>query len=153
MDASLVSGVAALAGAAIGGLTSAVAAWFSQRETSQAQWFATMTLRRQDIYRDFIEVAAKCYIDALQHGNPDYPGLISLYAKISRMRVLSSANIVEQAEQVAQKIMDTYTEPDRSFDDLRDMAKSHAIDLLHDFSTACRMEHETRRARLFGRKL
>jgi hypothetical protein len=147
MDASLISGVAALAGAAIGGLTSAVAGWFSQRETAHAQWYATETLRRQDIYRDFIEVAAKCYVDALQHGNPDYPGLVSLYAKISRMRVLSSADIVERAELVAQKIMDTYSEPDISFADLRDMAKSHAIDLLHDFSTACRMEHETRRWR------
>jgi hypothetical protein len=152
MDASVISGLAALGGAAIGGLTSAVAGWFSQRETAQAQWFATETLRRQDVYRDFIEVAAKCYIDALQHGNPDYAGLISLYAKISRMRVLSSADIVERAEQVAQKILDTYSEPDKSFADLRDMAKSHAIDLLYDFSEACRMEHQTRRARLFRRK-
>jgi hypothetical protein len=149
MDASIISGIAALAGAAVGGLTSAVAAWFSQRETAQAQWFATVTLRRQDIYRDFIEDAAKCYIDALQHGNPDYPGLVSLYAKISRMRVLSSADIVERAELVAQKIMDTYSEPDKNFADLRDMAKSHAIDLLSDFSTACRVEYETRAARLF----
>jgi len=149
MDVSLISGVAALAGAAIGGLTSAVAAWFSQRATAQAQWHATLTLRRQDIYRDFIEAAAKCYIDALQHGNPDYPDLVSLYAKISRMRVLSSTDIVERAEQVAQKIMDTYSEPDKSFADLRDMAKSHAIDLLSDFSKACRMEHEGHGARRF----
>src|SRR5271169_6515840 len=140
MDASLISGFAALAGAAVGGLTSAVAAWFTQREMAQAQRFATETLRRHDIYRDFIEVAAKCYIDALQHGNPDYPGLVALYAKISRMRVLSSTEIVEQAEQVAQKIMDTYLEPDKNFADLRNMAKSHAIDLLYDFSNACRME-------------
>jgi predicted ribosomally synthesized peptide with SipW-like signal peptide len=55
MDASLISGVAALAGAAIGGFTSAVAAWFSQRETANAQWRTTQTLRRQDLYRDFIE--------------------------------------------------------------------------------------------------
>jgi hypothetical protein len=78
MDPSLISGFAALSGAAIGGLTSAVAALFTQREMAQAQWFATETLRRQDIYRDFIEVAARCYIDALQHGKPDYPGLIGL---------------------------------------------------------------------------
>lgn len=151
MDASLISGFAALAGAAIGGFTSAVAAWFNQRETTQAQWFATETLRRQDVYREFIEVAAKCYIDALQHGNPDYAGLVELYAKISRMRVLSSTEIVEQAEQVAEKIMDTYSEPDKSFAYLRDMAKSHAIDVLHDFSKACRMDHTTRVQELWRR--
>jgi len=147
MNISLISGFAALTGAAIGGLTSAVAAWFSQREMAQAQWFAVETSRRQDIYREFIEAAAKCYIDALQHGNPDYPGLVALYAKISRMRVLSSDEVVERAEWVAQKIMDTYAEPDKNFTDLRNMARGHAIDLLHDFSKACRAEYEGRRAR------
>src|ERR1700749_1274283 len=94
MDVSLVSGVAALTGAAIGGLTSATAAWFTQRAIAKSQWLASETARRQDIYRDFIEVSAKCYIDALQHDNPDLPGLVNIYAKISRMRVLSATNIV-----------------------------------------------------------
>ena len=147
MNPSLISGFAALAGAAVGGLTSALAAWFNQREMTQAQWFASETLRRQDVYREFIEIAAKCYIDALQHGNPDYPGLVGLYAKISRMRVLSSDEIVVKAEQVAEKILDTYSEPDKSFADLRGMARDHTIDLLHDFSDACRLEHERRRSR------
>src|ERR1700740_417446 len=100
MDASIISGISALAGAAIGGFTSAVAAWFSQRETAQSQWHATVTLRRQDIYRDFIEVAAKCHLDALQHGNPDIAGLVGLYANISRMRVLSSHEVVERAAEI-----------------------------------------------------
>jgi hypothetical protein len=58
------------------------------------------------------------------------------------MRVLSSAEIVEKAEQVVQRILDAYAEPDKSFVELRSMVKNHAIDLLHDFSKACRLEHE-----------
>jgi hypothetical protein len=142
MDASLISGFAALAGAAIGGLTSATAGWLTQRYNAHAQWVANENLRRQDIYRDFIETASKCYIHALQHDEPDISGLVGLYTNISLMRVLSAAEIVEKAEQVAQRILDTYTEPDKSFDELRSMAKKHAIDLLYDFSTACRLEHE-----------
>jgi hypothetical protein len=142
MDASLISGLAALAGAAIGGLTSATAGWLTQRYTAHAQWVANENLRRQDIYRDFIEAASKCYIHALQHDEPDISGLVGLYTNISRMRVLSAAAIVEKAEQVAQRILDTYTEPDKSFVELRSMVKDHAIDLLHDFSKACRLEHE-----------
>jgi hypothetical protein len=142
IDASLISGIAALAGAAIGGLTSATAGWLTQRSTAHAQWIANENLRRQDIYRDFIETASKCYIHALQHDEPDLSGLVGLYTNISRMRVLSATEIVESAEQVAQRILDTYTEPDRSFAELRSMAKNHAIDLLYDFSTACRLERE-----------
>ncbi|MCA1455750.1 hypothetical protein I6F35_21465 [Bradyrhizobium sp. BRP22] len=147
VDASLISGFAALAGAAIGGLTSATTAWFTQRAMAQTQWSASENLRRQDIYRDFIEIASKCYIDALQHENPDVSGLVGLYAKISRMRVMSSTRIVEKAEQVAQKILDTYTEPDKSFVEMRSMVKDHAVDLLHDFSKACRLEYEQYRSR------
>ncbi len=149
MDASLISGVAALTGAAIGGLTSATAAWFTQRAIAKSQWLASETARRQDIYRDFIEVSAKCYIGALQHDNPDLPGLVNIYAKISRMRVLSATNIVDSAEQVAQKILDAYAQPDKSFAEVSNMAKGHAIDLLHEFSRACRMEYEHHRARQF----
>jgi hypothetical protein len=147
MDASLISGFAALAGAAIGGLTSATAGWITQRYNAHAQWVANENVRRLDIYRDFIESASKCYIHALQHDEPDISGLVGLYTNISRMRVLSTAEIVEKAEQVAQRILDTYTEPDRSFDELRSMAKHHAIDLLYEFSSACRQEHEHYRRR------
>jgi hypothetical protein len=148
-DPSLISGLAALAGAAIGGLTSATAGWLTQRSIAHAQWIANENLRRQDIYREFIEVASKCYIHALQHDDPDILSLVGLYTQISRMRVLSSTDIVEKAEQVAQRILDTYAEPDKSFAELRGMVRNHAIDLLHDFSKACRLEHDHYRRRQF----
>ena len=149
MDPSLITGVSALTGAAIGGLTSAAAAWFTQRAIAKSQWLASETARRQDIYREFIEIAAKCHIDALQHEKPDVPSLVDIYAKISRMRVLSAPEIVSSAERVVQKILDTYAQPDKSFGEVSNMARDHAIDLLHEFSHACRLEYERHRARQF----
>jgi hypothetical protein len=149
MDASLISGLAALAGAAIGGFSSAAAAWFTQRTLVQAQWVSSQVMRRQDLYREIIEIASKCYIDALQTEKPNISDLVGLYDKISRMRVVSSANVVERADQVAQRILDTYSEPDKSFVELRSMVKHHAIDLLYDFSQACRKEQETYLSRPF----
>jgi hypothetical protein len=35
-------------------------------------------------------------------------------------------------------LLDTYLEPDRSFLDLREMVKNNSIDILHDFTKACR---------------
>jgi hypothetical protein len=149
MDASLISGLAALAGAAIGGFSSAAAAWFTQRTLVQAQWVSSQVMRRQDLYREIIEIASKCYIDALQTEKPNISDLVGLYDKISRMRVVSSANVVEKADEVAQRILDTYSEPDKSFVELRSMVKHHAIDLLYDFSQACRKEQETYLSRPF----
>jgi hypothetical protein len=145
VDASIISALAALTGAAVGGLTSGIANWLNHRSQLRAQWLLHEKNRRQILYRDFIEEGSKCYIDALQHGEADIPGLVGLYAKISRMRVLSSKRVVHCAEDVARKILDTYLEPDKSFVELREMVIDGTIDLLRGFSEACRDEFEQMR--------
>jgi hypothetical protein len=149
MDASVISALAALTGTAVGGLTSVAANWVSHRAQIRAQWLLHEKNRRQMLYRDFIDEASKCYIDALQHHEADagIPGLVGLYAKLSRMRVISSEPVVRCADHIARKIMDTYLEPDKSFVELRDMAHTGAIDLLHEFSDAVRAEFEALDAR------
>ena len=145
MDASIISALAALTGAAVGGLTSGIANWMNHRSQLRAQWLLHEKSRRQILYRDFIEEASKCYIDALQHAEADIPGLVGLYAKLSRMRTLSSKPVVHCAEDVARKILDTYLEPDKSFVELREMAIDGTIDLLLGFSHACRDEFDQMR--------
>jgi hypothetical protein len=145
VDASIISALAALTGAAVGGLTSGIANWRSQRNQVRAQWILHEKGRRQNLYRDFIEEAAKCYIDALQHDEANIPGLVGLYAKLSAMRALSSNPVVHCAEDVARKILDTYLEPDKSFVELREMAIDGTIDLLRGFSDACHDEFEDMR--------
>ena len=142
MDTSIISALAALTGAAVGGLTSGIANWLNHRSQIRAQWLHHEKNRRQVLYKDFIEEASKCYIDALQHGEADIPGLVGLYAKLSRMRALSSKPVVQRAEDVARKILDTYLEPDKSFVELREMAIDGTIDLLQGFSDACRHEFD-----------
>ena len=149
METSITSALAALAGSAIGGLTSVTANWLNQRSLIRAQWVQHEKTRRQILYRDFIDEASKCYIDALQHNEADVSSLVGLYAKLSRMRVSSSKPVVQHAEVIARKILDTYLEPDRSFVELRDMAINGSIDLLQEFSDACRDEFEELRAQQF----
>jgi len=145
VDASIITALAALTGAAVGGLTSGIANWRSQRNQVRAQWILSEKTRRQILYREFIEDAAKCYIDALQHDEADIPGLVGLYAKMSAMRAMSSKPVVQRAEDVTRKILDTYLEPDKSFVELRQMAIDGTIDLLRGFSDACHDEFEEMR--------
>jgi hypothetical protein len=146
MNASAISALAALAGTAVGGLTSVVANWLTHRIQVRAQWLQHEN-RRQILYRDFIEEASKCYIDALQHGEADIAGLVGLYAKLGRMRVLSSKAVVQSADSIVRTILDAYLEPDKTFVELRDMAIRGTIDLWHDFAHACREEFEDLQAR------
>ena len=147
MDASIIPALAALTGAAVGGLTSGIANWLGQRSQVRAQWILHEKTRRQILYRDFIEEASRCHIDALQHheASDGTPGLVALYAKLNRMRMLSSMPVVRSAEHIARTIMDTYLEPDKSFGELRDMVKRGSIDLLREFSEACREEFDEMR--------
>ena len=140
MDVSIISALAALTGAAVGGLTSGIATWLNHRSEVRVQWILHEKTRRQSLYREFIEEAAKCYIDALQHDEADIPGLVGLYAKLSSMRALSSKTVVHCAEDVARKI-----QPDKSFVELREMAINGTIDLLRGFSHACHDEFEEMR--------
>ena len=45
------------------------------------------------------------------------------------MRAQSSEKVVQRAEEVARKILDTYLEPDKNFVELREMAIGGSINL------------------------
>ena len=140
MDAAYVSAFAALAGAAIGGLTSFATSWLTQRAQARAQQLAHKLTRREELYKDFIEEASRLYADSLIHDTPEISQLIRLYAMINLMRVVSPTTIVEGAEKVGRMIVNTYLEPNKTFPELRDMVNSGVMDPLRDFSEACREE-------------
>jgi hypothetical protein len=124
----------------IGGLTSGIASWFAQKTQSRAQLLAQKKVPRHELYKEFIEAATYCYADALQHEEPDIPALVKLYGKIGRMRVLASPKVLGSAEQIAQKIINMYLEPNKSFFELREMANQNAVDIIGNFGEACREE-------------
>lgn len=149
MNASVISALAALVGAGIGGLTSVLASWLTQRTQVRAEWRAHDRARRQELYKDFIEEATKCYVHALQHSEPDLPALGNLYAKISRMRVQSSREVADEADVIGRKIVDTYLAPDKTFIEIREMLANGSIDILGKFGDLCHAEFESLRAQQF----
>jgi hypothetical protein len=119
----------------IGGITSLTAAWLTQSH----QWLVQDS-RRQKLYKDFIEEASKLYADALAHNEAEVSAFVKVYALMSRMRVLSSVDIVEKAENVARMIIDTYFTSNKTLPELRGMLNSLAIDPLREFRESCRSE-------------
>ena len=111
MDSATISALAALAGAAIGGVTSFATSWLTQQGQGRTQQVIHKLTRREELYKDFIEEA-------------------------------SPETIVEHADNIGRVIVNTYLAPNKTSDELRDMVNSGAIDLLRDFSEACRKEFE-----------
>ena len=137
MNAGYISAFAALAGSLIGGLTTFAAAWVTQRQQANVQWLLQEKTRRQELYQQFIEEASKLYVDALIHDQAAIPPLVSLYASINKMRVVSNPGIAERADKLVRMIVDTYVLPNKTLPELRAMMESGALDLLREFSEAC----------------
>ena len=142
MDAAYVSALAALSGAAIGGLNVFPDLMGHPARSSQCATARTQLTRREELYKGFVEEASKLYADSLVHDTPDVSQLIRLYAMISMMRALSPTTIVENADKVARMIVNTYLAPNKTFPELRDMVNSGAMDPLRDLSEACREEFQ-----------
>ena len=111
MDAAYISALAALAGTAIGGLTSFATSWTTLQAQARAQRLAAERDARAALFGRFLDEAAKLYADALQNRRDDTTGLIGIYALINRIRLLSSPQVVEAADTVARIIVDGYLAP------------------------------------------
>src|SRR5271166_1687828 len=132
MNTAYVSALAALAGSIIGGLTTFAAAWVTQRQQANVQWFLQEKTRRQELYQQFIEEASKLYVDALIHDQPAIPALVSLYASINKMRVVSTPAIAERADKLVRLIVDAYFLPNKTLPELRGLTESGALDFLRE---------------------
>ena len=65
MEAAYISALAALAGTAIGGLTSFATSWTTQQAQVRAQRLANERDKREALFGRFLEEAARLYADAL----------------------------------------------------------------------------------------
>lgn len=59
---------------------------------------------------------------------------------VSRMRVLSSPQVVENADMVVRVIIETYLSPNKTFSDVTKILDDQAMNPLRNFSIACREE-------------
>ena len=142
MDSGYITALAALGGAALGGLTSFATSWTTLRTQMKAQRSDSSKSKRQKLYKAFIDAAAKNYGDALIHDKLETTGLIDLHALVSRMRIVSSGPVIKTAVNVVKLITETYSQPNKSPEEIEAMISSGSGDILRSFSEACRNEFE-----------
>jgi hypothetical protein len=142
MDPGYITALAALGGAALGGLTSFATSWTTLRTQMKAERSASSKSKRQKLYKAFIDNAAKVYGDALIHDKLETTGLIDLHALVSRMRIVSSRPVIESAVKVVKLITEAYSQPNKSPGEIESMISNGSVDILQSFSEVCRAEFE-----------
>ena len=141
MDTAFISAFSALAGSVVGGLTSGITTWMGHRSQARAGHRLHNVSQRETLYRDFVVAASEAYGSAVVNTEPQLSETVVLYGMISRMRILSSPDVIACAERTVDSIMDAYFMPNKTFAEIRDMIKSgENIDPLKEFSQAARDE-------------
>jgi hypothetical protein len=100
MNVAYLSAFSALAGSAIGGVTSIATTWLTQHSQDRSRRHAQSVGRRERLYGDFIDEASMLYIDALPHDQFDPSKFVQIYATIAKLRLFASAYVISKAEKI-----------------------------------------------------
>jgi hypothetical protein len=147
VDTGYISAFSALAGAAIGGLASFGTSWTTQRSQLRHSFRQAEQAKLEAMYNDFISEAARLLGDALTHQKDDIADMVGLYALVGRMRLMSPRPVVTAAEQVIENIIETYLAPNRSLHEMIHYVKEGRMNILLEFTEACRQDLAERSTR------
>ena len=117
MDAAFISALSALGGATIGGLASFGSSWRTQLRFAHHE---AIKAKREALYAEFIEEAARLYGDALGHQKDEVADLVKIYALTGRIRLVSPRPVVTAAERTLDIISQTYLAPNRTLHEVMD---------------------------------
>lgn len=140
MNANVVSALAALAGALIGGLASLGSSWLTQSIQQREKDREYDRSRREALFTEFINEASQLYGDALSHEKDDVIDMVRLYAIVARIRLISCDRVVSAAEATMDAIIDTYLAPNKNLHEIRTMMAQGTMNFLVEFSEAARFE-------------
>jgi hypothetical protein len=142
MNSATITALAAIFGSLVGASGSSVSTWIIQRHENRRDLLGRKIFHREQLYSDFISESARILVDALENSFKDANKLIPAYALLSRIRLSSSRNVLASAEGVVRNIINTYTEPNLTPEQIRSRAVS-GEDPLKEFSEICRAELES----------
>jgi hypothetical protein len=143
IDPALLTPVALLLGALVGGGASLLGAIYSQRSQDRVQRVASEIAKREAVYADFVMSASNLLLNAYTHDeialSGDEQRMIGL---INRMRLFAPTEVVDGAEAVLRAIVEISLKPSIELRQLakESLSKSLDPDPLLVFSSICRAD-------------
>jgi len=142
VDGTVIVASAALAGSLVGALSSVAATFIGQR--LQARWtqLRAELEEREKLYGVFVEEAVHLFVDAIERSKIDPVKIMRLYSKVARIRLASTDDVLNAAEEVGKRLFEAYERPP---DDPAEVLARYAngedtLNPLREFTEACRLE-------------
>ena len=140
MDSTVVTATAAALGSLVGASASVVTTWVTQRKQAIRANTEWKLRERESLYGQFLAEASRLAVDALSHSLERPDQLAGLYGLLSRMRLLSSDEVLGKAEDCCRRIVELYRRPNMTSGQLHAAFEANELDTLKEFSAACRSE-------------
>ena len=140
VDTAYIPAFSALAGAIIGGLASFGSSWLTQRTQLLFARREAIKARREALYAEFVDEAARLYGDALGHQKDDAADLVKLFALLGRIRLRSPRPVITAAERTFDTIAETYLGPNRTMQEVMNDVHRGGFNFLIEFGEACRQD-------------
>jgi hypothetical protein len=140
MDSAWISAFSAVMGSLVGAFTSFVTTYANQRAQYRRDFLSKQFARRETLYSEFIDEAARLQVDSLEH-QLEKPGtLVAIYALENRIRLNASQEVVQAAANTIQQIVESYGRPTMAEEDISRGAYLEISDPVKEFGEACRKE-------------
>jgi hypothetical protein len=140
VDANLITALAGVLGSVTGASAAIATTWIAQKSQTVRERAKWETRRRETLYGDFINEASRLIADAFDHTLDNPETLVKLYAILGRIRLVSSEAVLVAAEEVSDRIVKLYAEPNRKIDEIFTTLHGGEAEVFKRFSDACRVE-------------
>lgn len=143
MNTAIISALAALGGSSIGALAPVLSNFILERSVTRRELLNRQITQRETLYSDFINEASRVYAKSVTRNLDSTDELVSLYALVSRIRLMATEPVAHEAEAFVKLIVARFGEPNLTFEQIRAAALSTKREPLDVFSLACRKELRT----------
>ena len=140
MDSGILATLSALAGTAIGAVSSLATTWMTTNAQARAARVAAERAKREEVYGRFMDELARLYASALNNVGVDYERLATAYALSGRIALYASQPVADAADRAMRFVVDLGLGPARSPEDMRTMMEQPDANVIAAFATACRRE-------------
>jgi len=139
IDASLVTGLAAVLGSLAGASASIFTTWMTQRNQNHRERSQVELRRREILYGEFIAEGFKLTADAFEHSLDRADALVNLYSILGRIRLVSSDPVVDSAEDFCKFLIDLYVDRNLAPEEIPCTIRN-SDHPLRGFAAKCRVE-------------
>lgn len=140
MDTHIIALVAAAVGSTVGAAASVTATWISQHKQTVRELTQSRLRERESLYGEFITEASRLAVDAVSHSLDTLEKLVILYGVLGRIRLVSSEEVLAEAEKCCRRIVELYSKPNLAVEQVGATFDPDELDPLKSFSSVCRAE-------------